>query len=78
MSKIVLATALAALLTTGACSGMNRTEQRALSGGAIGAAGGALVGGMTGGSVVGGALIGGAGGAAIGALTSDDGHKHNR
>ncbi len=52
-----------------ACSGMNRQQQRALSGGAIGAAGGAAVGALTGGSAVTGALIGGAGGAAVGALT---------
>jgi osmotically inducible lipoprotein OsmB len=52
-----------------ACSGMNRTQQRALSGGAIGAAGGAAIGAITGGSLVGGALLGGAGGAAVGALT---------
>jgi hypothetical protein len=57
------------VLALGACSGMNRTQQRALSGGAIGAGGGALVGAVTGGSPVTGALIGGAGGAAIGALT---------
>jgi len=53
-----------------ACSNMNHQEQRTLSGGALGAAGGAVVGALTG-SWVTGALIGGAGGAAIGALTSD-------
>jgi hypothetical protein len=42
---------------------------RAISGGALGAAGGAAVGGLTGGSPLTGALIGGAGGAAAGALT---------
>lgn len=63
------ALALALILPMAACSGMNRTQQRALSGGAIGAAGGAAVGALTGGSAVTGALIGGAGGAAIGALT---------
>jgi hypothetical protein len=47
---------------------MNRQQQRALSGGAIGAAGGAVICAMTGG-VVTGALVGAAGGAAIGALT---------
>jgi hypothetical protein len=40
------------------------------SGGAIGAAGGAAIGAITGGSAVTGALIGGAAGAATGALTS--------
>lgn len=63
--------ALLALVAFGsvACSGLNTREQRALSGGAIGAAGGAAVGVITGGSALTGALIGGAGGAAIGALT---------
>ena len=67
--------ALAAALIVGlaACDNMNRTQQRALSGGAIGAAGGAAVGALTGGSAVTGALIGGAGGAAVGALTAPSG-----
>lgn len=67
----ILAYALcgAMLVSTAACSGMNRQQQRALSGGAIGAAGGAAIGALTGGSAVTGALIGGAGGAAVGALT---------
>lgn len=63
------AVALALILPLAACEGMNRTQQRALSGGAIGAAGGAAIGAITGGSAVTGALIGGAGGAAVGALT---------
>ena len=64
------ALALALILPIAACEGMNRQQQRALSGGAIGAAGGAAVGAITGGSAVTGALIGGAAGAAAGALTS--------
>ncbi|NGM22086.1 hypothetical protein G3576_18850 [Roseomonas stagni] len=64
-----IALALLLILPMAACSGMNRTQQRALSGGAIGAAGGAAVGALTGGSAVTGALIGGAGGAALGAIT---------
>jgi hypothetical protein len=64
-----LATLLFLVVGLAACSGMNRTQQRALSGGALGAAGGAAIGAITGGSVVGGALLGGAGGAAVGALT---------
>jgi hypothetical protein len=67
MTKRITVLALALALLAG-CSGLSRQEQRALSGGAIGAAGGAVVGALTGG-VVTGALIGGAGGAAIGALT---------
>ena len=48
----------------------NTTGQRALSGGAIGAGGGALLGAVTGGSVGTGALIGGAAGAVTGAATN--------
>lgn len=43
---------------------------RALSGAGLGAAGGAGVAAVTGGSLLGGAVIGGLGGAAAGALTS--------
>jgi osmotically inducible lipoprotein OsmB len=68
LARAALAVALIAPLA--ACEGMNRTQQRALSGGAIGAAGGAAIGAITGGSAVTGALIGGAAGAAGGALTS--------
>ncbi|MGG5822643.1 YMGG-like glycine zipper-containing protein [Falsiroseomonas sp. HW251] len=67
---VAAAMVLAVAAPLAACEGMNRTQQRALSGGAIGAAGGAAVGALTGGSLVTGALIGGAGGAAVGALTS--------
>jgi hypothetical protein len=72
LRRIGFAAAVTSMLALGACSGMNRTQQRALSGGAIGAAGGMAIGALTGGasSAVGGALIGGAGGAAIGALTA--------
>jgi hypothetical protein len=63
VSIVVLALAL-----LGGCSGLSRQQQRALTGGALGAAGGALIGVATGG-IVAGTLIGAAGGAAIGALT---------
>jgi len=66
----VAAVLLLAAVATG-CSGMNKQEQRALSGGAIGAAGGAALGIITGGSAFTGALIGGAGGAAVGALMKE-------
>ena len=66
---IRLAAAVLLLLSLGACSNMNRTQQRDLSGGAIGAAGGAAIGAIAGGSLLTGALIGGAGGAAVGAMT---------
>lgn len=67
LARPLLAAAL--LLPLGACENLSRREQRALSGGAIGAAGGAAIGAIAGGSLLTGALLGGAGGAAIGALT---------
>jgi hypothetical protein len=68
MFKKLLAATLAVGLLAG-CSNMTQREQRALSGGALGAAGGAVIGALTGSWVVG-ALVGGAGGAAVGAVTS--------
>ena len=60
---------LAALSLAG-CSGLTRTQQDALSGGAIGAAAGVALTAATGGSnLLLGAVVGGAGGAAIGAAT---------
>jgi len=67
---VVTALALAMIGPLAACENMNRTQQRAVSGGAMGAAGGAAVGWLTGGSPVTGALLGGAGGAALGAVTA--------
>ncbi len=59
-----------ALTALAGCSGMDRTQQRALSGGAIGAAAGvALTAATGGGNLLVGGVLGGAGGAAIGALT---------
>ncbi|HVO03708.1 MAG TPA: hypothetical protein VMT54_16005 [Candidatus Cybelea sp.] len=52
---------------------MNGQEQRTLSGGAIGAAGGAGIGLLTGAPVAG-ALIGGAAGAAVGAFCCNEHH----
>jgi osmotically inducible lipoprotein OsmB len=48
-------------LLLGGCAGMSSTEQRVLSGGAIGASGGALVGWAVGSPAVGAAVGGGAG-----------------
>ncbi|PZW44961.1 hypothetical protein C8P66_113128 [Humitalea rosea] len=67
-SRLFASLALITLLLAG-CENMSRTQQRALSGGAIGAAGGAVLGAVTGGSLVTGAVLGGAGGAVIGAVT---------
>ena len=61
--------ALLAVLALIGCSNMTKQQQRALSGGAIGAAAGAGIAALTGGSVLLGGALGGAGGAAIGALT---------
>lgn len=57
-------------LSLAACSGMTRTQQRALSGGAIGAAGGAAFTALVGGPVLVGTALGAAGGAAVGAITA--------
>jgi osmotically inducible lipoprotein OsmB len=75
VKKTTLISLIAISIVTTGCSGLSEREQRALSGGAIGAAGGAAIGLITGGSAVTGALIGGAGGAAVGALTGKDGKK---
>ncbi len=64
---------LAMLVAAGAlagCSDLNGMQQRTLSGGAIGAAGGAVVTAITGGPVLLGAAVGAAGGALVGAVTS--------
>ena len=69
---MISGTLAAMMVTTAACSDMNDQQQRAVSGGAIGAGGGALFGWAVGGSPLIGALVGGAGGATVGALTSKD------
>ena len=68
--KFLPLAAVLALLTAG-CSNMNNKEQRALSGGAIGAGAGAALGWVTGANpwVLG--ALGAASGAAVGALTDD-------
>jgi hypothetical protein len=68
MTRLVLT--LAAALTLAACG--STREERALSGGAIGAGTGAIGSALVGGSVIGGAIIGGAAGAATGVLTDSD------
>jgi osmotically inducible lipoprotein OsmB len=60
MKKTVVLVMVVALLL-GGCAGMSSTEQRVLSGGAIGASGGALVGWAVGSPAVGAAVGGGAG-----------------
>ena len=66
MRSLTLPVVFAAALALGACSGLNQTEQRVLSGGAIGAGVGAAGTLITGGCVACGAAIGGAVGAGAG------------
>ena len=67
MKRLALPIVLAAGLGLSACSGMNTTEQRTLSGGAIGAAAGTAIGAIAG-HTVWGLAIGAAAGAAGGYL----------
>lgn len=71
MRKLVIMATLASSLAVAGCASDNG-ERRAITRGAlIGAAGGAVVSGVTGGDLVKGAAIGAAGGAVIGAITHD-------
>lgn len=72
-----LSAVLVAGVLLGGCSNLNSQEQRALSGGALGAGVGAAAGVLTGGSIFAGSVIGGAAGAAIGAFTSENEVKVN-
>ncbi len=60
MKKMLILVIVATVLI-GACSGMSYTEQRTLSGGAIGAGSGALIGWAAGNPAAGAAIGGGAG-----------------
>lgn len=68
LNSLRIATVAMLALAAAACA--DPVGQRALVGGGIGAAGGAAIGALTGGSPLAGAAIGGAGGAAVGALTA--------
>lgn len=68
MRRYLMPTVFIAALALGGCSGMNDTEQRVLSGGAIGAGVGAAGTALTGGCITCGTLIGGAVGAGAGYL----------
>ncbi|MCW5745005.1 MAG: hypothetical protein KIT36_02240 [Alphaproteobacteria bacterium] len=67
MTKNLIALSLAAVLAS-ACG--DTWGQRAVTGGAIGAGSGALIGGASGMGVLPGALVGGAVGAGVGAATT--------
>ena len=60
MKKAVILVVVLAL-ALGGCSGMSSTQQRVLSGGAVGASGGALIGWAVGSPAAGAAIGGGAG-----------------
>ena len=77
MRTILVPSIALLLLATTACSNLSQQEQRMLTGGALGAAGGAVIGALTGGVVLGTAL-GAAAGTAIGALTSEEQVKVSR
>jgi hypothetical protein len=59
------------LTATFGCAGMTQTQQRTLSGGAIGAAGGAGIAAIAGGNAATGALVGGAAGALTGYIVGE-------
>ena len=69
----VMVLLLVAVLVFGGCSGMSYTEQRVLSGGAVGAAGGAIIGAAAGSPAIGAAVGGGAG--LLGGLAYDQYQK---
>lgn len=73
MKKTVILVMVAAMLL-GGCSGMSYTQQRVLSGSAIGAGGGALVGWAAGSPAVGAAV--GAGAGALGGYLYDRYEKY--
>lgn len=75
VTSLVSALAVAAFAT--GCAGMSSTEQRVLSGGAIGAASGAVIGGLTGHAGTG-AAIGGAAGAAGGYVYDKSEERRDR
>ena len=64
---------LVLLLLVGGCAGMTPTQQRVLSGGAIGAGSGAVIGAVAGSPAIGAAVGGGAG--LLGGLVYDQYQK---
>ncbi len=71
--RVFVAMAVLVVMVTG-CSHMSATQQRALSGGAIGAGSGALLTALVGGPVIVGTAIG-AGVGTVGGLIYDDAKK---
>lgn len=68
MQKILFLMLILTILSLSACTNMSRTQQGALSGGAIGAGAGLGISALTGGSLGTGALIGGALGGIVGGI----------
>lgn len=68
MKRMLLTSLLVVCLGFSACTNMSKTQQGALSGGAIGAGAGLGISALTGGSLGMGALIGGGLGAVAGGL----------
>lgn len=68
----IIRTTLVTLFVLGLAACGSSTGDRALSGGALGAAVGTGGAALLGGSLVGGALLGGAAGAVIGGVTEED------
>lgn len=69
-----VAITLMLLFVLAGCAGMNQTQQRTLSGGAMGAGAGAAIGAISGGSAGTGAVVGGAVGA-LGGYLSGKAHQ---
>lgn len=76
MKKILLLVPVCAALTMTGCSNMSTTQQRELSGGAIGAAAGAGITAIAGGNPIWGA-IGGAAAGVLGGYIYDKNQKSN-
>ncbi len=72
MRKMFLPALLMVSLSFSACTNMNKTQQGALSGGAIGAGAGLGISALTGGSLGMGAVLGGALGAVAGGLYGNE------
>jgi osmotically inducible lipoprotein OsmB len=73
----ILASMIALILLLGGCCNLSSTQQRVLSGGAIGAGTGAAIAAIAGGGVLAGTAIG-AGAGAIGGFIYDEVQKKNR
>jgi osmotically inducible lipoprotein OsmB len=78
MRHIKLLTMIIAVVSLFGCARMSPRQQTTLSGGAIGAGGGALLGGISGGSPAVGAVVGGAAGALTGYILGGQGEPRHR